>query len=88
MKSIDELLSNFMPYKVAVSVAVFAIERDLQDDDIQDIINSWESYIAPSLNLGYSLDMICDTVLYNAVYNHEDYGKLADRAESVFCKSI
>lgn len=87
-KPLEDKLADSMPYKLAVSITVFAVERDLQDDSIDSILNAWESYIALSLKLGYPLDMICDTVLYNAVTNHDDYGKLADKAKSVFCQDM
>ena len=87
-KPLEDKLADSMPYKLAVSITVFAVERDLQDDDINSILDAWSSYIALSLKLGYPLDMICDTVLYNAVTNHGDYGELADKAESVFCQDM
>ena len=82
----NKLMGEGYSKKEAIAINVFAYRNSIEHNSIASIIEEWKNAIELSIKLGYSLDMICDTVLYDAVDNEEYYGVLADKAKEVFCK--
>lgn len=73
--------------KPLVALRAFAQDRDLLDAPLWDVLEAFENEIEPCSKLGYSRDMVYDTILYNVVTDSkENWGETFDLAERVFCK--
>ena len=76
-------LAEVRPYNEAVAIAIFAVERDLQDFGIVEILNYWELYIQFPKEMGYPMEIICSFVLDRAIGDPKNYGMLSVEAVNV-----
>lgn len=75
------------PEKPLVALRAFALDRDMLYAPLWDVLEAFENEIEPCSKLGYSRDMVYDTILYNVVTDSkENWGETFDLAERVFCK--
>ena len=75
------------PEKPLVALMAFAQDRDMLELPFIDVLEAFENEIKPCSTLGYSRDMVYDTVLYNVVTDSkENWGETFNLAERVFCK--
>lgn len=72
--------------KVWTTIKVFAENEGLYSEDFYTVEQKWNEYIELALKLGYSMDFICDTILYSALDHIEDYdGDLQADIKKYFC---
>lgn len=72
--------------KVWTTIKVFAENEDLYSEDFYTVEQKWNEYIELALKLGYSMDFICDTILYSALDHIEDYDEdLQADIKKYFC---
>jgi len=74
------------PEKPLVALRAFAQDRDMLELPFVDVLEAFENEIEPCSKLGYSRDMVYDTILYNVVTDKDNWGETFDLAEKVFCK--
>lgn len=75
------------PEKPLVALRAFAQGRDMLELPLIDVLEAFEREIEPCSTLGYSRDMVYDTILYNVVTDSkENWGETYDLAEEVYCK--
>ena len=73
--------------KPLVALRAFAQGRDMLELPLIDVLEAFEKEIEPCSTLGYSRDMVYDTILYNVVTDpKENWGETYDLAEEVYCK--